>query len=392
MTALVVEVSAVFFGDTPNAALPTSPIDRAHREGPLFLGPMHEVQKVWAIKALLFRGRDRLGAAYAQPTSEEEVSKAVVPTAKDINEEAMKARSSALDAIQHAIRCGELLLERKRSMDHGTFMPWIERHCEFAYSTASRYMTAARKHAKGEAIPSLGALFVSGESITHVDTRKPLQISTTRRDLPTLESPHITAASATKPKSGESQTAGGKAESARETSPAPSATPSESPREAPAPQAQKSNQAGVTTESAGESHAASASLGASLGGSPPFYTDGQLVTIAEGFDPDAPERPDDMEDLDRQGAESFDRERQASIDKWLQADDKLCAAQKEIDRQAAEIVALKASCNGQMNKASEAIKLVKQRDRTVAKLEKDLKKANDELDKLRERIAIMEAA
>jgi peptidoglycan hydrolase CwlO-like protein len=45
-----------------------------------------------------------------------------------------------------------------------------------------------------------------------------------------------------------------------------------------------------------------------------------------------------------------------------------------------------------MNKASEAIKLVKQRDRTITKLEKDLEKAKGELEKLRERIAVMEAA
>lgn len=105
-----------------------------------------------------------------------------------------------------------------------------------------------------------------------------------------------------------------------------------------------------------------------------------------------PERPDDMEDLDRQAAESFERERQSSIDKWLQADDKLAAAQKEIERQAAEIVALKTSRDGEMGKASNAIRLVKQRDRTIEKLEKDLKRANEELDKLRERVAIMEAA
>jgi len=148
----------------------------------------------------------------------------------------------------------------------------------------------------------------------------------------------------------------------------------ESTRDAPAPQPHHENRAGATIESAGESHAGSAQSGASLLGS------------------DEPECPDDMEELDRRACESFDREREASINRWLEADDKLAAAQKEIDRQAAEIVALKTSRDGEMNRASEAIKLVKQRDRVITKLEKELEKAKVELEKLRERIAVMEAA
>ncbi len=47
------------------------------------------------------------------------------------------------EAIKHAIKCGELLLQQKKQLEHGEFMSWIQRHCEFEQSTATRYMKAA---------------------------------------------------------------------------------------------------------------------------------------------------------------------------------------------------------------------------------------------------------
>jgi hypothetical protein len=87
---------------------------------------------------------------------------ALFVTAQAINEEHRLARSSAEDAVQHAIRCGELLLAKKAELRHGQFMPWIEANCEFAWSTAKRYCLAAQQKATGVAISSLSGLFPSG--------------------------------------------------------------------------------------------------------------------------------------------------------------------------------------------------------------------------------------
>lgn len=302
------------------------------------------------------------------------------PSAKDINEAHRLARQSAESAVAHAIRCGQMLIARKDAGEHGDFEGWVSKHCDFAASTARKYMKAARQNATGVAFSSLQSLFPSGTYEKSKTSKEP-------------SVPNTSAAPS--PKSGEALPAAGQTVSADESTPAPGAKLNESKREASAPQSPEVNRAGVTIESAGESHVDSAQPGASLVDSSPrqTFTDGHLNAIDDEHESamDEPERPD-MEELDRQAAESYQREIQASTDKWLQSDDKLAAAQKEIERQAAEIVALKTSRNGEMNKASEAIKLVKQRDRTIARLERDLEKARGELEKLRERIAVMEVA
>ena len=62
-----------------------------------------------------------------------------------INEEHRLARQCADTAIEHAIKCGELLTEKKAQLDHGDFKPWIENNCEFSYRRAARYMQVHTK-------------------------------------------------------------------------------------------------------------------------------------------------------------------------------------------------------------------------------------------------------
>lgn len=99
---------------------------------------------------------------------------AVVPdVVTEINYEHRMARESAATAVQHAIRCGQLLVEQKARLKHGQFNDWLRSHCEFERSTATRYMLAARKIAQGVAISNLSGLFPSGRipkpgSIEHV--------------------------------------------------------------------------------------------------------------------------------------------------------------------------------------------------------------------------------
>ena len=45
---------------------------------------------------------------------------------------------------EHAVRCGELLLEQKQRVGYGNFGKWIEANCEFSVASANNYMKAAK--------------------------------------------------------------------------------------------------------------------------------------------------------------------------------------------------------------------------------------------------------
>ena len=80
----------------------------------------------------------------------------------EINRQHILAGSSRDQAVEHAIRCGQLLLAQKDALPHGTFMEWITINCDFEQSTATRYMTAAKRIATGVAISSMTSVFPSG--------------------------------------------------------------------------------------------------------------------------------------------------------------------------------------------------------------------------------------
>lgn len=65
-------------------------------------------------------------------------------TARAINEEHCAAVAAQRHAVEHAARCGELLLAAKAEVGHGAFEKWIETHCEFAPRTARVYMRLAK--------------------------------------------------------------------------------------------------------------------------------------------------------------------------------------------------------------------------------------------------------
>lgn len=87
-----------------------------------------------------------------------------------------------------------------------------------------------------------------------------------------------------------------------------------------------------------------------------------------------------------------EKEVAAAIEKVMSSDDKLEAAHKEIKRQAAEIAVLRMSRDGYMNGKAAVTRLLKTEQKKVEKLNKQIQKAESELEKLRERVAIMEAA
>ena len=90
--------------------------------------------------------------------------------AAEINLEHTLAHQAAETAVQHAVRCGELLLSVKASLAHGEFRRWVEENCDFAWSTGKCYMAGARQKANGLAFSSVRGIFPSGK-IKKTDTK-----------------------------------------------------------------------------------------------------------------------------------------------------------------------------------------------------------------------------
>lgn len=72
-----------------------------------------------------------------------EATSAFPSAANIINEEYRLAKSSAQDAVQHAIKCGALLIEQKKACGHGKFLAWVKANCDFSERTARDYMRVA---------------------------------------------------------------------------------------------------------------------------------------------------------------------------------------------------------------------------------------------------------
>jgi hypothetical protein len=64
--------------------------------------------------------------------------------ASQINAEHAKVRELAVSAVEHAARCGELLLQVKAKLPHGQWLPWLREHCEVSPRAAQGYIRLAR--------------------------------------------------------------------------------------------------------------------------------------------------------------------------------------------------------------------------------------------------------
>jgi Protein of unknown function (DUF3102) len=67
--------------------------------------------------------------------------------AREINTEHGHVEKHKHSTIQHAIRCGELLLEMKQRVGHGNWLAWVEEHFEASERTARNYMEIAKSAA-----------------------------------------------------------------------------------------------------------------------------------------------------------------------------------------------------------------------------------------------------
>ena len=74
-----------------------------------------------------------------------------------INSEHDAVVGAEREALLHAIRAGQLLLDVKRRLDHGCFLDWIAANCRFTARTAQLYMALARElSSKCETVSHLG--------------------------------------------------------------------------------------------------------------------------------------------------------------------------------------------------------------------------------------------
>jgi hypothetical protein len=62
-----------------------------------------------------------------------------------IDREHQAAISAARRAVEHAIACGQLLLQAKAEVGHGGWLPWLQSNCKFGQRTAQGYMRLARE-------------------------------------------------------------------------------------------------------------------------------------------------------------------------------------------------------------------------------------------------------
>jgi hypothetical protein len=61
----------------------------------------------------------------------------------DINTEHQLFEGSMRNGLEHAVRCGQLLIKQKATLSHGEWLPWIMLNCEFAINRADVYMRLA---------------------------------------------------------------------------------------------------------------------------------------------------------------------------------------------------------------------------------------------------------
>ena len=65
--------------------------------------------------------------------------------AQAIDREHQVVIDAAQTALQHALRCGELLIQAKRGMAQGEWLGWLEANCTVRPRMAQAYMRLARE-------------------------------------------------------------------------------------------------------------------------------------------------------------------------------------------------------------------------------------------------------
>src|SRR5258708_1445730 len=74
-----------------------------------------------------------------------------------IRKEQRAIEAAYWSAVDHAMAAGDLLIEAKRKLKHGEWLPWLTIHCEISERVAQKYMLLARKRPEIEANPNRGS-------------------------------------------------------------------------------------------------------------------------------------------------------------------------------------------------------------------------------------------
>jgi hypothetical protein len=253
------------------------------------------------------------------------------PTAKNINEAHQCARESADNAVEWAVKCGQLLAAKKEQLKHGEWESWVEKNCAFTPRSASAYMKVAAKQAQiGSALP-----ISSIRQALEEDKPKPKPDTSARSVKGAVMNPPESAAQGSE--AGNRETPVG-VDAGRVRPPVPG---------------------------------------------PEEHSD----------EPERPDIDDEEEDAALARAEVRAREdRERRVDKILESDDQLAESLKQLTQQAALIGTLESTRDSYMRGKDAITKLLKAEQAKVARLEKKLKAAEEEIEKLRKRIAMTEAA
>jgi hypothetical protein len=81
----------------------------------------------------------------------------VIDVVVEINHEYELSMAGMKNAVEHAYRCGQLLLEQQKKVEFGEWVIWIEANCTFKTSQAYAYMRLAKFRRAG--------ILVNGNSI-----------------------------------------------------------------------------------------------------------------------------------------------------------------------------------------------------------------------------------
>lgn len=76
--------------------------------------------------------------------------------AADIRREYEQAEAAFETAVQHAVRCGELLIEAKAQAKHGEWLPWLKENFPASTRTAQGYMRLAARAEDAQGLAHLG--------------------------------------------------------------------------------------------------------------------------------------------------------------------------------------------------------------------------------------------
>jgi len=76
--------------------------------------------------------------------------------AADIRREHDAAQAKFASAVEHAVRCGELLTEAKAQVAHGEWLPWLAEHFPASVRKAQGYMRLACRAQDARALAHLG--------------------------------------------------------------------------------------------------------------------------------------------------------------------------------------------------------------------------------------------